>query len=62
MFWCVIEMSPRDISFMHPKQMFDRIKTDNNYFLFFFFFFLGGGGWGRGGFIFLCLSPYSSNY
>ena len=32
-FVCVKETSPRDVSFMHTKYLFDReINTDNNHF------------------------------
>ena len=32
-FGCIKETSLSDISFMQPKLMFDRQKTDNNYFV-----------------------------
>ena len=32
-FWYVKEKSPQDVSFRHPKYIFDGIKNDNVYFL-----------------------------
>ena len=46
-FGCVREISPRDVSFTHPKHMFDRETNDDNDF---------------GGNILLGLPPYNSNY
>ena len=32
-FWCIKEMSQRDVSFTHPKHMFDRRTSDKIIFL-----------------------------